>query len=60
MLKTVSQVISTQFKFSNQLWIVDDIEREPFIVNVLIALVMNKIQFSAIFDLNKGFKIDCR
>ena len=51
-------VISTKFKFGNQLRIVDDIEREPFIVNVVVALVMDKIKLLSIFYLKKGLKID--
>ena len=50
-------VISTKFKFGNQLRIVDDIEREPFIVNVVVALVMDKIKFLSIFYLKKSLKI---
>ena len=53
-------VISTKFKFGNQLRIVDDIEREPFIVNVVVALVMDKIKFLPIFYLKKVWKMTAR
>ena len=41
------QIISTQFKLSYQLWIVNYIERQPFIVDIFIACIMDQIQFTS-------------